>query len=75
MILSLEVARVTMPLCNGKVYVLDEQARLAKYITTRDAEAPSLSVEDVMGAEQNAIQVGKTLGCFVGCFVSTGMCL
>ena len=40
--LSLEVARVGMLLCNGKASVLDEQARLAKYITTQEDEGPSL---------------------------------
>jgi len=34
---------------NGKASVLDEQARLAKYITTQEDETPSLLVEDVMG--------------------------
>jgi len=45
----LEVAMVRMPLGNGKASVLDEQAWLAKYITTQEDEAPSLSVKDVMG--------------------------
>jgi len=44
--LSLEVARVGMPLGNGN---LDEEARLAKYITTQEDEAPSLSFGDVLG--------------------------
>jgi len=33
--LSLEVARVCIPLGNGKVRVLEEQVRLARYITTQ----------------------------------------
>ena len=46
--LSLAVARVGMPLGDGKASVIDEQARLAKHITTQEDEAPSLSVEDVL---------------------------
>ena len=47
-ILSLEVVRVGMPSGNGKASDLAEQVRLAKYITTQEDEAPSLSVEDVL---------------------------
>jgi len=47
---SLEVARVGMPLDNGKASVIDEQARVSKHITTQEDEAPSLSVEDVLGS-------------------------
>jgi len=43
------VARVGMPLGNGKASVLEEQARLTKYIMTQEDEAPSRSVEDVVG--------------------------
>jgi len=38
-----------MPLGDGKASVLDEQARLAMYIMTQEDEAPSLSVDDVVG--------------------------
>jgi len=48
--LSLEVAKVGMPLGNGKANVLGEQVPLAKYITTQEDEAPSLSVEDAVGS-------------------------
>jgi len=48
--LSLEVAKVGMPLGNGKASVLGEQAPLAKYITTQEDEAPSLPVEDAVGS-------------------------
>jgi len=41
---------VGTPLGNEKASILDEQGRLAKYITTQEDEAPSLSVEDVMGS-------------------------
>jgi len=41
---------VGMPLGDGKASVLDEQARLAKYITTHEDETPSLSVEGVVGS-------------------------
>ena len=37
------------PLGNGKANVLDEQARLTEYMMTQEDEAPSLSVEDVVG--------------------------
>jgi len=48
--LSLAVARVGMPLGDGKASVLDKQARLVEHITTQEDEAPSLSVEDVLGS-------------------------
>jgi len=40
---------VARPLGNGKANVLDEQARLTEYMMTQEDEAPSLSVEDVVG--------------------------
>jgi len=49
-ILSLQVARVGMPLGNGKASVLDEQTRLGKYTMIQEDGAPLLSVEDVLGS-------------------------
>ena len=39
-----------MPLGNEEASILDEKARLAKYITSQEDEAPSLSVEGVPGS-------------------------
>jgi len=38
----LVVARVGMPLGNGKASVLDEQAQPTKYMMTQEDEGPSL---------------------------------
>jgi len=56
-----------MPLGNGKASVLDQQARRAKYITTQEDEAPSLSVEDRTKRDSDGcgFKVIKDLGCFV----------
>ena len=52
---------VALRLGNGKAGVLDEQARLGKYITTQEDEALSLLVEGVVGP----LLAAENLRCFV----------